>query len=485
MVVALFDIASNPGVGQFFDGLAEVPQIFADMANELLKTGPEMSRFFTEFSLLLKNLTESGAIQTFFNILSEALGFVNKLFENDMIMRAFVFLSTLKAITLAFGTIISVARFFGLALFGTLRKAIGILGLITLTKMTSGFLAAAVGVETATKALKGFGAASMKIKFLELGRSVGLLAGQLKLLALAGFKALLSPVGLVVLAIAAIVGIFIAAYKNSEKLREAIASFWELIKSTVGVAFQELKGIFQELNVNLEGSGDLFKAIGDFIATFIVPIFKGAFLIAINVIIGAIKALVRVVGSIGKAFETVWNIVAGVFALMTGRNDDAVKRFRKAWESFKLFLKNLFGGLLEPFIGLINGFIDIWNKLVQRFGKNGRLMGLSTIKRINLTAPVIARNINPYVGAARAGAAAVASRTASITQAEARDRAAAGRAGAAAAIPRPTPTPTPPRVNNTNVNITVNPSQGMNEREVASIVSRELALQLRRGGAGT
>lgn len=485
VVVALFNISSNPGVGQFFDNLAQVPKIFEDMANELLKTGPEMGRFFTEFSILLKNLTESGAIETFFNILSEALGFVNRLFENDMVMRAFVFLSTLKAITLAFGTIISVARFFGLALFGTLRKAIGILGLFTLTKMTSGFLTAAVAVETATKALGGFAAGSMKIKFLELGRSVGLLAGQLKLLAIAGFKALLSPVGLVVLAIAAIVGIFIAAYKNSEKLREAIASFWELIKSTVGVAFQELKGIFQELNVNLEGSGDLFRAIGDFIATYIVPIFRGAFLIAINVVIGAIKGLVRIIGSIGKMFEAVWNVVAGIFALMTGRSDDAAKRFRKSWESLKLFFKNLFGGILEPFIGLINGFIDIWNDLVKRFGKNGRLLGLSTIERINLTAPAVARNINPNEGVARAAAAAVASRAAAITRAEARDRAAAGRAGSAGVVPRPVPTPTPPRVTNTNVNITVNPSQGMDEREVASIVSRELALQLRRGGAGT
>jgi hypothetical protein len=35
----------------------------------------------------------------------------------------------------------------------------------------------------------------------------------------------------------------------------------------------------------------------------------------------------------------------------------------------------------------------------------------------------------------------------------------------------------------TTVNITVNPSEGMDERELAAIVSRQIAFQLRRGAA--
>ena len=36
-----------------------------------------------------------------------------------------------------------------------------------------------------------------------------------------------------------------------------------------------------------------------------------------------------------------------------------------------------------------------------------------------------------------------------------------------------------------NITINVYPSEGMDERELAAMVSRELAVQLRRGGAGT
>lgn len=506
VAIALFNIAGNPGTREFFEGIERIPKIFEEMALELLKSGPEMSNFFTQFAMLMKNLTESGAVRIFFNILGEALAIVNRIFENELVQRVFVFLAALKAVTLAIGSIIAVVKFFGLAIVGTIMKAIHIVR-------------------------------TLNVVFSYLRFYVG---------------------GPVLAAIALIVGIFVLAYKHSEKFRESLSDFWQLIRDTVLVAFNEIKAVIEDVMKDFSGLGtgisDVFGGIGDFLARFIIPLFKVQFLMALNIIVGAIKGFIRIVGGIAQVFLAVWNVIAGVFYLITGNNEKAVERFRNAWIGLRNGLKNILQGLLEPFIGVLNGLVDVWNRFAKGNvikipewipGIGGRVIKLPELNRLGFTTP----ESSPRMSTTAAGHLADLRRNTSSTQAMIRGVAqshladlartampsankndpwlifrdvsnqnttrtinaqnasinkliqsltgpgaggfggtgvggfggagAAGTAGAAGAAAGMGAMGGP------TVIINVYPSEGMDEREIASMVSRELALQLRRGGAGT
>ena len=124
-------------------------------------------------------------------------------------------------------------------------------------------------------------------------------------------------IGAIVLSIAGLVAIFTKAYKESEILREAVSEAFNMIKNAISSA---IKIVRDALERNSETVGKLqvsFKALGDFIGKFIVPIFATFLSSAIEstakVISGAIQLIgggVQIVASfINNAISYTQNVI--------------------------------------------------------------------------------------------------------------------------------------------------------------------------------
>ena len=63
----------------------------------------------------------------------------------------------------------------------------------------------------------------------------------------AAFSLLLSPIGLIVAAVVAVIAIFVALWNSSSVLRNALIGAWNAIKSAVGAAIQAVIGFLGDL----------------------------------------------------------------------------------------------------------------------------------------------------------------------------------------------------------------------------------------------
>jgi hypothetical protein len=220
------------------------------------------------------------------------------------------------------------------------------------------------------------------------------------------------------------------------------------------------------------------------------PVFE-AFGVVFKLVWDGIKIAFDVIwGAIKTSIDFVWNKVIKpifeAFGSVFGKIWDGIKTaFTNAWDFITRVIdgaKTTFGkigtAIVDTFKSAINFIIRAWNKLefkipsVEIFGKKigGFTLGLPNI-------PELAEGglIKPSVGGtlARIGEAGRAERVEPLDPdgLSKRDKAmitllAGGAAGAGGGI-----------------NITVNPSPGMDEVELAALVSRQISFQLRRGAA--
>jgi hypothetical protein len=259
-----------------------------------------------------------------------------------------------------------------------------------------------------------------------------------------------APVLIAVAAIAAVVAVLYLAYQNSEQFRDAISGLMSSVGGALSEAFDSIKIAFEGLEPALKGTSKIFKTIGDILAITVVPVLKFVLVNAIKVVSGAIVGLITTVGRLG-----------GVFGSIAGAVSTA------------------FSGVISVVRGAINGIINLWN---------------STLGKVNFTLPKVGQFGGGSIGFPRIpnlaeGGTVYPSNSGTVTRV-----AEAGR---------------PERIepldsnglsvrdkamiellsnNNNNskttdVTVNVYPSQGMNESELANVVSRQIAFQLRRGGA--
>ena len=125
-------------------------------------------------------------------------------------------------------------------------------------------------------------------------------------------------IGGIVLLIAGLIGIFQKAYRESEVLRNAVSDAFNFIKNSIGAAINIIRSALyrnRETVVQLQVS---FKALGDFIGKYIVPIFTkvlGKAIVFVGGLIGdvidfiafAIRNAVRAINLLLGAVETVIN----------------------------------------------------------------------------------------------------------------------------------------------------------------------------------
>jgi hypothetical protein len=250
-----------------------------------------------------------------------------------------------------------------------------------------------------------------------------------------------------VAAIAAVVAVLVLAYQNSESFRKSISDLVSAVGGALSEAFNNIKEAIGTAAPAISGLKDVFKAVGDVLAVTVVPLLKFTLVVAIRTISGLIVGLIRTVAGIGNAFAAIASPVARAFST-----------------------------IISVVRGAINALINLWNSSLGRlritlpkigpFG--GGSVGFPTIPNFAEGGVVYPKSGGTIARVAEAG------RPERIEPLDAEGLSQRDRALVQLLAGNQT---TGDQIFN------IYPSPGMNESELASMVSRQIAFQLRRGGA--
>ena len=438
----IIKLADDESLGIFFDKLNEVVDIFGRIGANLSGAAPAFGDFLIAIANITETLTQANSITIFFETLTFIVNKVNEFLKSDLGQRILEITAQVLPLLLAFKTVFAVAAFGAKAVLGPFFKLFGGISLVV------------------TKVL------AAKAAFATLAAALGTTTGPL--LAIAG-------------AAAAVVAIVVLLFVNSEKLREA---FKLLISAGLGAlqgAFKDIMGAINDVFPSVKSLGDIFEKVGDFLAVTLVPVLSFILVRAIGVLSGAIQKVIYVIGGIIEAFRAVWNFVKGIFQLLTGNTEGAAASMRKSFESAFNAIRFAIKAIVSPFVGVLNAISDAWNNSVGKFkftvpkwvpGIGGNTFNVPNLPRINLANFADGGIVAPREGGliARVAEAGRPERIEPLDPdgLSKRDKAMIEFLGGG---------------KGSGVTVNVYPSAGMDERELAAIVSRQLAYSLRKGAA--
>ena len=280
-------------------------------------------------------------------------------------------------------------------------------GLI-IQKITQGFQTARVALSLFSLQTNG---ASIAQGFLNgqltLGQVVvGLLTGKISLATLATnlwksaqtkLNAVITanPIGVVVMAIAALIAILVVAYNKSDtfravcdKLFAKLKDLWAVILKELEPVFQQLIGIFNELWKIVEEDiipifQEIMVAISDLwtqvkpIIDSIMPIVKKVVEVLVQLISTSFKNIIQV---ITVALNTIKNVIKLVTSLIKGD-------WSGAWDA----IKNIFSGI---WTGIKNMASNVGNTMKNILGKHWDTIKDKTSKTWNKIKDAIMKPIN-------------------------------------------------------------------------------------------
>ena len=445
ILLGLLTLGAQPGTKQFLESIKDATAGLSGFAEEFgTEDGPlaSIGRFIESFLGTFSALLQNESFTVFLDTLSDALDDI-KVFldENEEFFTA---IAPIMAYLLALGAIGSVIRglFNVFAGFGIMIVKIFQGAGMAVGKLATGFRTGFAGITT------------------------GPVAGMLRLLGI---------VGLIITAI-------MLMWQNSETFRSAISGLFGSISEAFSGVMADLKAVFGEGTAGGEKIAETFKFIGDVVG--IVLSVVGA---AIGGIIGIVGGVFQFIGqlfvALGDLFDFFANMFKGVWALITGDFDTAVDYFSDSIDSFLNIFVSLGVGIVNFFTSVINGLIDGWNGFVAKlkfpnwpiFGSlAGQSASFLRIQRLPMQTNSAAQRfadggiVSPRSGGLLSiiGEAGRAERVEPLDPdgLSKRDRAIISMlAGNGPAI-------------------NVYPAPGMNETELARRVSREMAMQMRRGG---
>ena len=438
----IIKLADDEGLGIFFDKLSEVVDIFGRIGANLNTAAPAFGDFLIAIANITETLTQANSITIFFETLTFIVNKVNEFLKSDLGQRILEITAQVLPLLLAFKTVFAVAAFGAKAVLGPFFKVFGAISTIV-TKV-----------------------AAAQTAFAGLATTLGIGTG---------------PLLAIVAAVAALVAIFVLAYANSENLRTAIKLLIDAGLGALKGAFNDIMGAIKDVFPSVKSLGDIFKNVGDFLAVTLVPILSFILVRSIGVLSGAIQKVIYVIGGIIEAFKAVWNFVKGIFQLLTGNTEGAAQSMKKSFEGAFNAIKFAIKAIVSPFVGVLNAISDAWNNSVGKFdfkvpswvpGIGGKTFNVPNLPRINLANFADGGIVAPRTGGliARVAEAGRAERIEPLDPdgLSKRDKAMiellSGGTGK-------------------GVTVNVYPSAGMDERELAAIVSRQLAYSLRRGAA--
>ena len=432
------NMADNEGLGVFLTQLNTVVDIFQRVGENLDASLPAFGGFLIEFARFIELVTEAGSITVFFNTLKTAFVFLNDFLRSELGQRILTLTAQVLPLLAAFGLIAKVGGFFGRVVLGSLLQILKPLQLVG-----TGFsmLSAATGIA-------------------------------------------LGPLIAIAAAIAAVVAIFIGAYQNSEKLREAIGFLIGILKDVFIDTFNDVNGAIADAfpQDSISSLKDTLKDVGDFLSVTLIPVFGFVASAITGTLGGAIKGVIYIIKGIIDAFQAVVNFIKGVLRLLRGDFDGAGQAFGQAFTKAWGVVTNLFKAAVSVFAGPLNGVISAINSVFSKinikipdwvpiFG--GKTFSIPPIPKITFSNMADGGIVRPSAAGtfARLAEAGRSERVEPLdpTGLSVRDRAIIDRLSGGGA--------------GKEVVINVYPSEGMDEKELAAIVSRQIAFATRRGAA--
>lgn len=354
--------------GNTFKGIFNLMKAFAPNTHLILQSLAQMSAKFAEWSA---TIAESDGFKKFIQYVQENGPKLITLMGN--IIRIIIAVGTAMAPLASAVLDVAVAITGFIARLTEAHPAIGaILGVLATLAgifMTIGppILSAIGFISKFAMALTG--AESAIAAFSAIG---GALMTALEGLA-AAFSLLLSPIGLIVAAVAAVIAIFVALWNSSEVLRDTVTGAWNAIKNAVGAAvkavisfFQDLMGQFGYVKGGVDSLAQVwagFVKTVEFYIKLLTPIFSSTFkgiVVIVKVVWEVIKAVITV------AMHVIVGTITALLQLLTGDWEGAWKTLSQAgeaiWNAIVEMAKNIFNILKDT-------LVQIWQRIVSFFSE--------------------------------------------------------------------------------------------------------------------
>lgn len=454
----IFALADNPAIGETFDILKQGAAPLGDILEKYIEAGPSFANLVVTLTEISNKLTDTGAMQVFFDTLNNIATVVNNVLGSETAQniltvtgRIFAFIS---AIGLAFGA----AKFLGLVIVGAFKAAIVPIGIF----------------------MTAVGKARQAMAFLTYSNSLFV-----RSIGNIGFTLLKTPI---LIALAAIVGMFIYLYETSDEFRKFIDTTFKSVLDSLSESFGKIMEAIQPL-IDLI-TGQLLPILADALQPIfeILAVFIGSFAVAIGkLLVSAFEVVIPFIVTLAQQLLPIIDIIGQLITL--------VGEFFKAlisgdWTKFGGVLKSVFNNIIAAitklFEGGINMIIDGVNSLLHGFfngigGGVADVVNAITGGRINLKKPNLIPKvrIKPFqlaeggvVMPRRGGTLATVAEAGRPERVEPLDPQGLSRRDRAIIK----------QLAGTNgMTVNVYPSAGMDEKELAELVSRRIAFEIRKG----
>lgn len=184
------------------------------------------------------------------------------------------------------------------------------------------------------------------------------------------FAAITGPIGIVIMAVTALIAVFVALYKNNEEFRIKVNEIWAGIKAAFQTALTFIQGIVQNVMTAVTSffSSQLavIRQFWDQNGKQIMNLVKSYF--------GLISSYIQMVmGVIKGIFQTIWPVIAGVVKIAWGLIQGTIKNALTIILGAIQFFLRVFKG---DWSGAFNSVKDTVSKIMSNI--------VSTFKGINL-----------------------------------------------------------------------------------------------------
>lgn len=307
-VLEVLKVADNPNIAIAFDTLAKAAPSFGELLTSIIDAAPSFSELLVTIIDIVNLLTDDGQISAFFDTLNVAATNLKETLEKPFVKNLLEDIGPLVGTLSALGVVFDVIKFAATVALGYIAFSLGIIsGLIK--KPTAGF-------------------AGMAGSF---GKMAARFAG---------------PIGLIILAVTTLTDFY-----------NKFEDFKAVVDSTVGSVLDSFSGLGEELGklfeaifggAGLGGSFSSLEVIIKNVLSIVIP-FIGSI---ISVVVDTISTGVKFITSLVKSINDVIRPIAeGVKAMLTGDILGGIA-------SIGMGIVNVFVGIVQA---IMNGVISIVN----------------------------------------------------------------------------------------------------------------------------
>lgn len=334
-VAEIIKVGADPNIGILFDTLGEAAPIFGNILGELAEAAPAIGEFIVEFLKLIETVTQGEQITAFFGTLTTAIEIVNDVLNSKFIKPLVDGLAPILGTLAALGVIFDVVKFAILAIAGQVLLSM-----------------------VAWKALK-----FIVIKLMGV---FSFLAQTVLPLIIKGFQILriamaANPIGLIIVAVTILIGLFIKLYNSSEEFRNIVDN---VVKAIAGF----FTGLWEGIKAGVEAAVEGFKAAWDAAVSFFTGLFDTITTKVGEVWDGIVTFVTGLPQRISNAARGLWdgitNFLRDAWRNTTTFFDSIFKTVRELPGRFGGFLRGLWDGLLSGLKGVWDSVRGFWNNTI-------------------------------------------------------------------------------------------------------------------------